>query len=169
MTHYKEHWVEIDGFPRYLVSNHGRIVNRLTDCVLKPSVDRQGYLHVTLCNNYTQQQILVHRVVAGSFFDFDIDGWEINHRNGIKHDCSIWNLEIVTPSQNVMHAYETGLHSSDSKFYPSRIINVDTSEVFSSTSEAARSVGVSPQRIASAVRHSNSRVRGFRFELLEEE
>jgi hypothetical protein len=39
-------------------------------------------------------------------------GLEINHINGIKTDNRIANLELVTPSENMKHAYRIGLKSA---------------------------------------------------------
>jgi hypothetical protein len=36
-------------------------------------------------------------------------GYVINHINGIKSDNRLVNLEMVTQSENILHAYETGL------------------------------------------------------------
>jgi hypothetical protein len=47
------------------------------------------------------------------------DGLEINHRNGIKADNRIANLEVVTRQQNVLHAYATGLKSNAGEKHPS--------------------------------------------------
>jgi hypothetical protein len=34
---------------------------------------------------------------------------EINHKNGIKHDNHLTNLELVTRGGNIKHAYDRGL------------------------------------------------------------
>lgn len=56
---------------------------------------------------------IAHRIIW-EFVNGKIpDGMQINHKNGIRHDNRIENLEIVTPSQNTKHAYDTGLARAD--------------------------------------------------------
>lgn len=43
-------------------------------------------------------------------------GMEINHINGIKSDNRLANLEMVTPSENCLHAFRTGLSRAYGEF-----------------------------------------------------
>lgn len=70
----EEVWLDIDGWP-YAVSNLGAVrrtraggspvakVGRL----LRPSIDRDGYGHVTLCDKPRTQTFKVHRLVCTAF------------------------------------------------------------------------------------------------------
>lgn len=52
-----------------------------------------------------------HRVIYAYFNNLKEwpSGLEINHKNGVKTDNRIENLEVVTQSENMKHAYKTGL------------------------------------------------------------
>ncbi len=45
-------------------------------------------------------------------------GLEINHRNGVKTDNRVENLELVTRQENIKHAYATGLASNAGERHP---------------------------------------------------
>lgn len=52
---------------------------------------------------------MAHRLVW-QFFKGDIpDGFEINHRNGIKTNNTLSNLEVVTRSENLKHSISIGI------------------------------------------------------------
>lgn len=51
----------------------------------------------------------VHRAVASAFIGEIPEGFVINHKNGVKSNNNLENLEIVTYSQNSKHAFDTGL------------------------------------------------------------
>ena len=100
----------IGGYPNYLVSPDGIVVSI---CKNKPKQlkfrDVNGYKRVVLYSSDSKpKDTLVHRIVAQTFLGI-CEGLEVNHKSGIKSDNRVENLEIVTKSENVKHAHQTGL------------------------------------------------------------
>lgn len=65
-----------------------------------------GYRKVCFLGSKT---VPVHRLVATAFLG-PPDGRIVNHKNGVKSDNRVSNLEWCTHSENVKHAYDIGLH-----------------------------------------------------------
>ncbi len=76
---------------------------------LKPSKDKDGYLSVGICVNGKASTKKVHRIVAEAFLGNPFNYEQVNHKNGIKNDNRVDNLEWVNQSQNMIHAFKTGL------------------------------------------------------------
>ena len=104
----KEKWKIIEEFPRYLISNKGRIKILSTLEDKKLFVKDDGYVATTLGDG-KQSYKYVHRLVAEAFIKNKHDKPQVNHINGIKGDNRAENLEWVTPSENIRHAIDTGL------------------------------------------------------------
>lgn len=102
-----EEWREISGF-HYSVSNMGRVRNDWTRRILKPRENGYGYFHIGLYRNKTQKTFKIHRLVAMSFISNPLNLPQINHKNLIKTDNRVDNLEWCTPSENTRHAYKNG-------------------------------------------------------------
>ena len=66
--------------------------------------DKLGYWRLSLTVNYKKKVIFAHRMIWQYHYGDIPEGLEINHKNGIKHDNRIENLEIVTHSENAIHS-----------------------------------------------------------------
>jgi hypothetical protein len=108
---------EIPNYSAYHISNHGNIKtfnwkNCGKEAILKPALDANGYLRTVLKRDDGKYStIKVHRLVASAFLG-DIDNFEINHKDGIKHNNKVENLEIVTHAENIKHAFKNNLQSN---------------------------------------------------------
>lgn len=100
-------WYLIEDHPNYEINRLAQVRNRKTGKILKPFDDRRGYLRVTLDGI----NVKLHILVAKMFLENPdpVHKIIVNHKKGNKHDPRASQLEWVTPSENVKHAWDTGL------------------------------------------------------------
>jgi hypothetical protein len=109
----EEIWKDISGHENvYQISNFGRIKSLKKRCgyeekIMKQSVTQRGYMQIILRKNGYKITYLVHRLVLQTFIKESL--LQVNHKNGVKTDNRLDNLEYCTGSENMKHAHETGL------------------------------------------------------------
>lgn len=108
-----ETWRIVPEFPKYEVSNLGRVRRLRSRRFLRfhgwhkwvyygfGRVKSTGYMHVG--------KKAIHVMVASAFIGPRPPGKQINHKDGIKTNNTPENLEYVTPAENVRHAVRIGL------------------------------------------------------------
>jgi len=119
----------VKDFARYEVSDTGVIRNIKSGKILKQFKYQTGYLGVNLCKVGQQRPSLVHRVVGLAFIANPENKPTINHKNAIKTDNSLRNLEWCTQKENIEHAVKLRIHNfgerhGHSKFKDADIITI---------------------------------------------
>lgn len=95
----------------YYISSDGYIVNKNPRWKIKTFkkqfLTKAGYKCVTLWSpNGKAKTFSVHRLLAQVFIENPHNKKEVNHKNGIKTDNRVENLEWVTRSENQKHYVE---------------------------------------------------------------
>ncbi|MGL5925569.1 NUMOD4 domain-containing protein [Chroococcidiopsis sp.] len=101
-----EVWKDIPGYKGYYqASTEGRIKNVLTGNIVNGYTMKTGYQQVIL----QKIKFTIHTLILLTFIRERNYGECCNHKNGIKTDNRLDNLEWVTYAENNKHAYDTGL------------------------------------------------------------
>lgn len=183
-----EVWEEIDEHPDYLVSNYGRVrsLDRYTigklgskrlhkGGILKHWLTKDGYPQVEL-NRKTYR---VHRLVAMAFIPNPDGKKEVNHKDRVRNNNHVDNLEWTTLQENQEHSWNNGrVGCMKGRFgfdhnlsHPiAMLIDNKIIEVFGSIKEAARKLNASDASIGQAIKRGGEfskkshKLYGFRFE-----
>jgi len=111
----KEEWKKIPNCSKYEASTLGRLKTfnwRGTgkEAIIKPAKDKKGYLRtVLISDNKVKKTIKVHRIIAQTFIENPKGKPQVNHKNGVKDDNRVCNLEWMTNKENHHHAKINGL------------------------------------------------------------
>ena len=152
-------WVSIS--EKYEASIDGHIRNKKTKKVLKEFVGKDGYVRT----KFDGKTRLVHRVIAFAFVASDVNSPFINHKDGNKQNNSVDNLEWCNQSENIKHAWETGLSTKENHSKYGKVAHFDSNgnliKIYQCPSVASEESGVNYFTILNSAKKKTKSKNGY--------
>jgi hypothetical protein len=102
-------WTDVPGFPGYGANERGFVVNRISNRVISNTTYRNGYVYVAMKENGGFKNKRLNRIIALTFHPNPDFLPHVNHEDGIKANNHAANLNWSSVSDNLKHAFRTGL------------------------------------------------------------
>ena len=191
----EEVWKPVLGFENsYKVSNIGNVFSIKNNKVLSLWKDKDGYHRCNLKSKGKAKQASVHRLVAESFIMNPNNKTQINHKNAIRSDNRVENLEWCSCAENQRYKYALGYKPSKEVIqkmqeghlkriskpeekekmallcknrFSVKVLDITTGIVYSSQAEAAKSLNLSQGNISSVCLGKRKSVKGHIFKFAE--
>lgn len=174
-----EKWEVIKEYPRYSVSDNGRVKNNVSGQIISQRKSTNGYMRVNVRSGFEKYErpttLSVHRLVA-EYFVPKISGKEyVNHKDCDKTNNCASNLEWCTSKENSIHAYQSKEHYRDKcnanivkaqNCCKKKIVVYKNDMLigkFESITKASETLGLSVKTIYNGLHSKHSNKHGFAF------
>ena len=177
-----EIWKDIENYEGlYQVSNLGRVrslerdvyysngaVHHVDEKILVPALNRGGYSQINLHKNGKMKREYVHRLVAMAFIPNPENKPQVNHKDEVKSNNAVENLEWCTSVYNIN--YGTGIaRAVQNRMYPKfgnhpnakPVFCEELNKKFDSIRRAQEELGININCIVSACKGKIKTAGGF--------
>ncbi len=159
----------------YIVSNTGIVksIDRIIKTkkgmrfqkgkVIKPYIDKDGYLKIGLHKNGICKNEFIHRLVAIAFIENPQNKRTVNHKDGNKQNNNVTNLEWATHQENNIHAIRMGLNIKKKQLKKVRQLDLagNLIKIWNSMSEASRKTGINVSKICLCCQNKRNKTGGY--------
>ena len=177
-----EIWKDIKGYEGfYQVSDCGRIkslardiyyqngiVHRTKEKILVPVLDKDGYQYVNLSKNGKRKVMTIHRLVAMAFIPNPENKSQINHKNEVKTNNVVENLEWCEAGYNINYGTRTSRAIQNRRSYklgdnPSAkpVFCVELNKKFDCAKSAQEELGIDRSCVGRVCRGEQKTAGGF--------
>lgn len=140
------------------VSSDGRVFGKRGE--KKQRLNADGYPTVTVGVPGKRTGKSVHRLMGVAFFDIENDQ-QINHKDGVKTNNNLDNLEAVSQQDNLRHAFVTGLRSTNMPAKSIQAINKQGFGYWFFSQGQAATFGFTQANVSQAIRGVRPTCKGF--------
>ena len=166
----------IKDFDDYYISKCGKILS--TKIYKKGKIralfkSRNGYIRVRLSNGGLIKYYLVHRLLAKTFIPNPRKKPQVNHKNGIKDDNRLENLEWCTHSENQKHRFSylghkaiKGFNNICSKKVQQLDLQNNLIKIWGSIMDVERELKINNASISQVCQDKRKTAGGFKWEYL---
>ena len=151
----------------YAVTEEGQVWSYKNQKFLKPRNITGGYLGITLYKDGVGKQYRLHRLVAEAFIPNPDNLPIINHKNEIKTDCRVSNLEwcIHQYNSNYGNIKEKINQNASNKNIP--IFCVELDQNFESAKQASEELNITRQNIVACCRGKRKTAGGYHWRYVD--
>lgn len=158
----QEIWKDMPSDLRYEVSSFGRVKNKKTGKIRKPSSTPAGYQVIVLTyKNKKSKGVYVHREVMAAFKGSCPAGLNVSHINGNNCDNRLVNLCYETHLENIRRKKEHGTQTHGESHGTARLTEKEVSEIRNKRKsgmkllEIAKLYGISFQHVSRICKREN--------------
>jgi hypothetical protein len=149
-------WKILPNYSKYKIYNDGRIWSCYYKRFLEVTPNSEGYLKYSLMNDNGKRKIESgHRLVALAFIENPDNKPTVNHKDGIKTNNTVENLEWATRSEQTQHAWNNrlikdlekrkqGIREKQGK----KVRCINTGEVFNCLGEACEKYNINKANLS---------------------
>lgn len=155
---------------RYIAKETGEIIDTKYDRPVCQWVDNVGYKQCILFDHGKRCYKRVHRVIAETLIPNPEKLSQVNHKDGVKTNNKIENLEWTNNQKNTQHGYDTGAYKFHERSHAVDVYSRNDEFVvrFKSIRQAAEVLGLNRKTITAILKKEKENHYSYKFKYANE-